>query len=157
MENEIFGSVYERNAVIFEQGQPGHEMYIIQSGAIEVSRRAGDKEEVLAILGKGDFFGEMAIIRDEPRSATCRAIQRSRLLAITKENLIERGRKDPSIFLHFIRALIVRIKAVEKAAEAARRSSADESMDDSAPQPEDPQPVPATGNRRPGISFRHCS
>ena len=110
MEEEIFGSVYEKNSLIFEQGQAGGEMYIIQSGGVEISRRTGERDEVLAILGKGDFFGEMALINDEPRSATVRTIQRSRLLPITKQSLLERGGKDPSVFLHIIRALIIKLK-----------------------------------------------
>jgi len=137
MEEEIFGSVYEKNALIFEQGQTGREMYIIQSGAVEISRMAGDKDEVLAILGKGDFFGEMALINDEPRSATVRSIQRSRLLPITKQSLLERGVKDPSVFLHIIRALIVKLKHGKNISAAIEDMIlTDSQLADEYPQPE---------------------
>ncbi len=82
--DDLFGSVYKRGEVVFSQDDRGDTMYIIQSGAVEVSQRQGDKTVVLALLDQGDFFGEMALIDDEPRSATVTALRRTRLLALSR-------------------------------------------------------------------------
>jgi CRP-like cAMP-binding protein len=73
-EEGVFGTVYEPGDTIFQQGEPGDTLYLIQSGAVEYSYRRGDTETVLTILEKGDFFGEMALFgqehpppRQEPR------------------------------------------------------------------------------------------
>lgn len=113
METEIFGTTYEKNSLIFEEGQPGEEMYIIQSGAVEISRRTGDGVEVIAILEKGELFGEMSLISAAPRTATAKAIHSSRLLPISQKSLLERGRKDPSVFLHMLRIMIANLRAAD--------------------------------------------
>ncbi len=110
---EIFGSVYERNSLVFSQGDSGAEMYIIQSGAVEISRKVGGKDEVLGILSKGDFFGEIALLHDEPRSATARTVRRTRLVPITKSSLLERSRKDPTVLLHIIKELILKARRAD--------------------------------------------
>jgi CRP-like cAMP-binding protein len=57
---DLFGITYDKGEVIFQQGTPGDTMYIIQSGAVEISQLQGDRKKVLALLERGDFFGEMA-------------------------------------------------------------------------------------------------
>jgi CRP-like cAMP-binding protein len=82
---EIFGRIFEKGDIVFRQGESGKNMYIIQSGSVEVSRRDEDgKESVLALLEKDDFFGEMAIMQDDKRSATIKALQHTRLLPLTR-------------------------------------------------------------------------
>ena len=79
-EEDLYGQIYQPGSIVFRQGEPGDVMYLIQSGAIEYSYMQGDTKRVLTILGKGDFFGEMALFGQERRPATTTAIQRSRLL-----------------------------------------------------------------------------
>jgi CRP/FNR family cyclic AMP-dependent transcriptional regulator len=79
---DVFGKAYERGTVVFRQGEVGHSMYIIQSGAVEVSQIQGHHEVVIAVLEKGDFFGEMALIDPERRSCTVTAIGHTRLLSM---------------------------------------------------------------------------
>ncbi len=106
---EIFGIIYEKGAVVFHQGDPGDVMYIIQSGAVEVSRIQGEQKVVFALLEQGDFFGEMALIDRRPRSATVTTISRSRLLPLTRDSLMDRMRSDPGVVLHLLRTLSQRI------------------------------------------------
>ena len=106
---EIFGTVYERGSVIFRLGDAGDAMYVIQSGAVEVSQTQDRREVVIALLEKGDFFGEMALIDNAPRSCTVTAICRTRLLPLTRHSLLERLRHDPGVILHLMRALTCRI------------------------------------------------
>jgi F420-non-reducing hydrogenase small subunit len=110
MGEELFGTIYEKGEVVFRQGDPGDTMYIIQSGAFEVSQLRDDQKFVLAFLGKGDFFGEMALIDKHPRSATVTAIRRSRLLPLTRASLLERTRHDPGVVLHLLKGLSQRIE-----------------------------------------------
>jgi CRP-like cAMP-binding protein len=82
--------VQERGSRIFEEGAPGDKVYIILEGAARISRQVpGMGEETLAILKAGDYFGEMALIDDFPRSADAIAHERSRLFVITKDHLAD--------------------------------------------------------------------
>ena len=67
---------YEPGDYIILQGDPGTTFYIIEKGKVEVIRRDPDsnKDEVLAELGAGDFFGEMALVDNQPRAAGVRAL-----------------------------------------------------------------------------------
>ena len=56
-----FGREFPRGTVLFRQGEPGAEMYVVQRGRVSISARAGSAAKVLATLGPGEFFGEMAI------------------------------------------------------------------------------------------------
>jgi F420-non-reducing hydrogenase small subunit len=106
---ELFGSIYRRGEVVFRQGDPGESMYVIQSGAVEVSQLKNGRETVIAILEKGDFFGEMALLENKFRSATITAISRTRLIPLTKDLFVDRLKRDPDVSLHLLKKLIQRI------------------------------------------------
>ena len=59
--------------IIFSEGEIGTEMYIIQSGTVELLKEIGGSTRVLSTLEKGDFFGEMTVLEDLPRTASARA------------------------------------------------------------------------------------
>jgi CRP/FNR family cyclic AMP-dependent transcriptional regulator len=63
---------YPAGHVVFEQDEPGHRMYIIKRGQIRIYRTVGTEELLLALLGPGEFFGEMALLEGLPRSASAR-------------------------------------------------------------------------------------
>ena len=138
---EIIGTVYETGSVIFRQGEPGDTMYVIQSGAVEIFRIVDDREEVLSVLQKGDFFGEMSLLRDAPRGATARTLQQTRLLPLTKVSLLERGKRDPEVLFHLIKGLIVRLG---KTREALRQSS-EQAVRGASGQAEEPAAVGPAG------------
>jgi CRP-like cAMP-binding protein len=64
---------FQEGAYVFREGDPGGEMFIVAEGRAMISQILGGGEEALAILGRGDFFGEMAMIEGAPRSADARA------------------------------------------------------------------------------------
>lgn len=77
-------------ALIFAEGAVGDKVYLIIEGAVRISRQVpGMGEEALAVLKAGDYFGEMALIDDFPRSADARAHQECRLFSISKDHLAD--------------------------------------------------------------------
>lgn len=74
--------------VVFAEGTAGDKMYLILSGAVRISRQVpGMGEEALAVLRAGDYFGEMSLVDDSPRSADARAHEATELLVLKKEDL----------------------------------------------------------------------
>ncbi len=65
------------------QGEPGNVMYLIESGHVEVVRREGGQELILAELGGGQVVGEMALLTGDVRSATVRALSNVELLSLS--------------------------------------------------------------------------
>ncbi len=80
--------VHEHGSLVFAEGSQGDKIYLLLEGAIRISRQVpGMGEEALAILRAGDYFGEMALIDDFPRSADARVHEKCRLFVIRKEDL----------------------------------------------------------------------
>ena len=77
-----FARDYDAGTVLFEEGQPGDYMYVVQQGEVEIRRQVGQAERVLAVLSSGEFFGEMAILNSKPRSATAVVSEDAKLLVI---------------------------------------------------------------------------
>ena len=107
---DLFGSLFKKGDVIFEQDTPGDTMFIIQSGAVEISCHRGGEKIVIALMEKGDFFGEMALIDNRPRSATATALSRTRILPISRNLFFNRTKNDTSIILGLIKSLCQRIE-----------------------------------------------
>ena len=82
----MFERNYDTDESIFEEGQPGAALFLILDGkiAIEISRETSTR---LAVLEKGAFFGEMALLDDTPRSANARALEPTRTLALYRNDL----------------------------------------------------------------------
>jgi CRP-like cAMP-binding protein len=84
-------------------------MFIVQGGRVKVSRLIGGKEQMLAVLGKGDFFGEMALVTRERRTATVSTLEPVRLLAFNREGFLNMINKNPKIALNIIDKLCRRL------------------------------------------------
>ncbi|MBA2541467.1 MAG: Crp/Fnr family transcriptional regulator [Deltaproteobacteria bacterium] len=105
-----FARDFEAGAVLFEEGQPGDYMYVVQSGEIEIRRQVGEHERVLAVLPPGEFFGEMAILNGRPRSATAVCRSECRLLVIEGKTFEAMLRARPEIALRIIKSLANRLE-----------------------------------------------
>ena len=102
---------YEDNEVIFEEGSIGDEFYIIESGKVEISQRIGGRKTAIAVLEKGDFFGEMAALTDAPRSATARAVGKVALMSFSIESLLQRMQANPQFTVSLLQTLINRLRS----------------------------------------------
>ena len=106
---ERFAQDFPAGAVLFEEGQPGDFMYVVQSGEVEIRRMVGESERVLAVLPPGEFFGEMAILNGRPRSATAVCRTAARLLVIEGKTFEAMLRARPEIALRIIRSIATRL------------------------------------------------
>jgi CRP-like cAMP-binding protein len=104
-----FARDYEPGIVLFREGEPGDFMYVIQSGEVEIRRTIGDVERVLAVLPAGEFFGEMALINQVPRSATAVVRRPSRLLVIEARTFEAMIRGKTEIAVRMIKTLASRL------------------------------------------------
>lgn len=86
---------YEVDEVLFRQGNPGVGMFIIQSGSIDIVYEPTD--DTLATLEDGDFFGELALLNETPRSATAIARQPSVLFGLFRPDLLGLLERDPAL------------------------------------------------------------
>ncbi len=104
----------EAGSFIFEEGDLGTEMYIIQSGKVEILKHQSDGEQrQLAILLQGDFFGEMSILEDLPRTASVRAIADCKLVEINGSTFDQMLRKNPEIAVRMMRKLSRRLRETD--------------------------------------------
>ncbi|HEX5058276.1 MAG TPA: cyclic nucleotide-binding domain-containing protein [Kofleriaceae bacterium] len=79
---------YRNGATIFSEGEPGDKFYLIVEGAVRISRIVpGMGEEALAVLRPGNYFGEMSLIDDAPRSATAMCHEKCRLFVVNRRDL----------------------------------------------------------------------
>lgn len=105
-----FARDFAPGTVLFEEGQPGDYMYVVQSGEVEIRRQVGETERVLAVLPAGEFFGEMAILNGRPRSATAVVRSTARLLVIEGRTFEAMLRARPEIAMRIIKSLATRLE-----------------------------------------------
>ncbi len=114
MERTALGKVYKDGEIIVRQGEKGNCMYVIQSGKVEVFQANRDNKEIrLAILLKGDIFGEMALFQEETRAATVRALGDVRLITVDKRIFLKRVHEDPSFAFSILQKMSQRIKDLD--------------------------------------------
>jgi CRP/FNR family cyclic AMP-dependent transcriptional regulator len=105
-----FGKKIPPGTVLFHDGDKGEEMYIIQSGRVKISKRIRGVEKTLATLEKGEFFGEMAILNDKPRSASAETVDECEMLVIGRKTFDTLLRSNVEIAIRFIKRLADRLR-----------------------------------------------
>jgi CRP-like cAMP-binding protein len=95
--------------VLFREGEPGKEMYVVQQGRVHVSKRVGEVEKILATLGPGEFLGEMSILNNKPRSATATCEGACKLLVIDAKTFEAMIRGNAEIAIRMIKKLSDRL------------------------------------------------
>ena len=105
--------------IIFSEGEIGTEMYIIQSGVVELFKTIAGESRVLATLEKGDFFGEMSVLEDLPRSASARAKSDVEVVRINGAMFDTMLRSNTEIAIRMMRKLSRRVRDVSTMLEDA--------------------------------------
>jgi CRP-like cAMP-binding protein len=103
---------YKAGDVIVRQGDDDLEMFVVQSGTVEISQRTATGRLVLATLGPTEFFGEMSLLESLPRDADAIAVTDVQVLVITQGGLLLRLRRDPSFALEMLHQLSGRVRAL---------------------------------------------
>jgi CRP/FNR family transcriptional regulator len=111
MEPEVSGNdkVFQKDSVIFCEFEPGKELYIIREGKVKIIKSDKNAEMMLALLGEGDIFGELAIISDKPRNATAISYTRCRLTPVNRETLVLLMNRSPDVVNRIFASLCQRI------------------------------------------------
>ena len=113
MDTGFIAKVYQDGDVIVRQGEVGECMHVIVSGKAEVLKQEGGRETRLAVLGQGDFFGEMAIFDRETRSATVRAMGEVKAMPLDKKILQKRVFEDPYLAFRILEKMSRRIRDLD--------------------------------------------
>lgn len=105
------GKEFPKGTVVFAEGEPGNEMYLICSGEVKLTRKTPKGDVVLAILGFGEFFGEMSVITNKPRTITAKTISDCRLNVISKDILETLVSSNPLVALSILKKLVFRLES----------------------------------------------
>jgi CRP/FNR family transcriptional regulator, cyclic AMP receptor protein len=104
-----FAVTFKAGSVIFCEYEPGDSFYLIQSGKVKIVKIFGDIEKTIDILQPGEFFGEMALLEEAPRSATIIAVEETKLLEFNRENFEILMQGNPQIALKLLKLFAKRI------------------------------------------------
>ncbi len=110
---------FDRNQVIFYEGDLGGSLYIIASGTVKIVVMADDgREHILGLLHSGDFFGEISLIDGEPRSATAIAQEKVNIVMISRDDFVRLLRENPEMSLKIMVTLCDRLRKTDKHVES---------------------------------------
>jgi putative methionine-R-sulfoxide reductase with GAF domain len=108
------GRVYSEGEIIFREGDEGDRMYVVQSGAVRITKKTVSGELTIATLNSGEIFGEMAVFGKMPRSATAVAAGEARILTIDKRKLLQTISRDPTIVFKMLESMSHRIRKLDE-------------------------------------------
>jgi CRP/FNR family cyclic AMP-dependent transcriptional regulator len=103
---------YDVGDVIFEEGSTGRELYVVLDGKIDIVKDSGATRATIVTLGKGEFFGEMAVIDGSSRSATAIAgAPKTKVMRINHARFVYLVSQQPAFALMIMDALSKRLRA----------------------------------------------
>lgn len=105
---------YPKDTMIFSECQTGQDMFIIQDGQVKISKVVDGNEVILAVLKKGDFFGEMALLENKPRSASAIAHEDCRLMTVNRQNFDQMVTTQPQLISRLTTTFAERLWAMNR-------------------------------------------
>ncbi len=114
-----FGKNFAKGTILCREGEPGHEMFIIQKGKVQVRKRVGKTERVIAELGDGEFLGEMALLLGMDRSATVEVTEDSKFLVVGPDTFESLLKNSPEIAMKMLKKMALRLRALDEKLELA--------------------------------------
>jgi len=165
-----FGVDKKAGEIIFCEFEPGDAFYLIQSGKVKIVKVIGEVEKTIDILNPGEFFGEMALLEQAPRTATALALTDVKLLEFNQQNFDILMQGNPQIVLNILKIFSKRIYdqkrrfMILKLEEIpARVADVFLMLDENSRKPEDPTDMTRTFNTTPediahwaGITVSKC-
>jgi CRP-like cAMP-binding protein len=109
-----FGKDFPKGTVLFREGELGRDMFIIQKGKVQVRKKVGTTEKVLAELSDGEFFGEMALLMGMDRSATVEVIEDSKILVVSPDTFESLLKGNIEIALKMLKKMASRLRALDE-------------------------------------------
>jgi CRP-like cAMP-binding protein len=113
----IAGQLIERQfstaETIFEEGDFSQDLYLIVTGQVNIVQQRGNSLQTLVTLNDGDYFGDMAIFEERPRSAAAIAATDSRLLMLSPERFRQTITQEPAISFEIFRELSARLRRID--------------------------------------------
>jgi CRP-like cAMP-binding protein len=109
-----FNRAYPKNSMFFSEGEPGDDLYIIQKGAVKITKIVDNNEVLLAVLKSGDIFGEMSLLESKPRAASAVAYEDCVVLAVNRANFARMISTQPQIIARLTTLLAERIWFIYK-------------------------------------------
>jgi len=105
---------YPKDSMLFAEGEPGNELFIIQKGSVKITKIVDNNEVLLAVLKTGDIFGEMALLESKPRVACAVAYEDCVVLAVNRTNFTKMITTQPQIIARLTTLLAERIWFIYK-------------------------------------------
>ena len=105
-----FGKEFPKGTILFKEGDRTRKMYVILKGKVKISR----KEETLTVFSNGEFFGEMSVLTNEPRTATAEVIEPSKILVVDAHTFERLIRTHSEIALKMLKRLASRLHETDK-------------------------------------------
>jgi CRP/FNR family transcriptional regulator len=106
----------ERGHNVFREGDTGDRLFVVLDGKVKISRAAADgRENLLAVLGPGEMFGELSLFDPGPRTATATTITDSRLASLDHDDLRPLLLDRPGVAVHLLQALAKRLRRTNEA------------------------------------------
>lgn len=104
-----FGKVFQPNEILFCEFEPGNDFYLIKEGKVKVTKTVGSSIKTLDVLESGDILGEMAILEEQPRSATAIAVTEVKALNFNRANFEMLMTKNPALAMKLLNIFSIRI------------------------------------------------
>lgn len=114
METGALGKIFQPGEIIFQEGEPGDSMFVIQEGRVEIFLERDGHEVPLKLLREGDFIGEMTLFNGGERSVSARSKETSRLLTVDRKNFLHRIKNDPTIAFRLVQMLTRQVTELER-------------------------------------------
>lgn len=114
MAEKLGRKTFEPGMRIFREDDPGDCAYIVVEGRVEISREARGDRAVLNVVGKGEMFGEMAVLDNERRLGTARAMEQCELVIVPREALLHAVEQSDFVVRHLVRQLLRRLRQASR-------------------------------------------
>ena len=112
---KMISKSYKKGRIIIEEESVGNHCYFLTQGRVKITQSSSNEREViLALLGPGDFFGEMSLLTGEVRSANVVALEKTKALVLNTEDFLKTLEKYPKVAINLLRELAIRIQKSDK-------------------------------------------